>query len=48
MSEEKAEYNTVQKEEAPKEPVVMPAEKKSPVTLITIIVLVISMLFLAW
>ena len=48
MSEEKAEYTTVQKEEAPKEPFVKPAEKKSPVTIITLIVLFISMLFLAW
>jgi multidrug resistance efflux pump len=48
MSEEKAEYTTAQKEEAPKETVVKPAEKRSPVTIITLIVLFISILFLAW
>lgn len=48
MSEEKAEYTTVQKEEAQKEPDVKPAEKKSPVTIITLVVLFISIMFLTW
>lgn len=48
MSEDKTENAEVAKEETPKEPVVQPVQKKSPVTLITLIVLVISMLFLAW
>ncbi len=48
MIEEKIENTVNQKEEAPKEPLVKTAEKKSPVTIITLIVLVISMLFLAW
>jgi multidrug resistance efflux pump len=48
MSEDKTENAVVAKEEVPKEPHVKPAEKKSPVTIITLVVLVISMLFLAW
>lgn len=48
MSEEKTEKTVNQKEETPKETVVKPAEKKSPVTVITLVVLFISMLFLAW
>jgi multidrug resistance efflux pump len=48
MSENKTEKAVVSQEEVPKEPVVQPVQKKSPVTLITLIVLVISMLFLAW
>ena len=48
MSEDKTENTEVAKEEAPKEQVVQPVQKKSPVTLITLCVLVISMLFLAW
>jgi multidrug resistance efflux pump len=48
MSEDRTENAVVAKEEAPKEPVVKSAEKKSPVTIITLIVLFISMLFLAW
>lgn len=48
MSEDKTENAAVPKEEAPKVPDIQPAEKKSPVTIITLIVMVISMLFLAW
>lgn len=48
MSEEKAEYTTAQREETQTESPVKPEEKKSPVTIITLIVLVISMLFLVW
>ena len=48
MSEDKTENAVVAKEEVPKEPVVKSAEKKSPVTIITLVVLFISMLFLAW
>lgn len=48
MSENKTEKAAVSQEEVPKGPVVQPVQKKSPVTIITLIVLVISMLFLAW
>jgi multidrug resistance efflux pump len=48
MSEDKTENAAVPREEEPKDSIVQPAQKKSPVTLITLIVLVISMLFLAW
>jgi multidrug resistance efflux pump len=48
MSEDKTESAAVSKEETPNQPVVQPVQKKSPVTLITLIVLAISMLFLGW
>lgn len=48
MSENKTENTAVQSEEAPKEPVVQPVQKKSPVKFITLLVLLISLLFLAW
>jgi len=48
MSEDKTESAAVSKEEMLNQPVVQPVQKKSPVTLITLIVLAISMLFLGW
>jgi len=48
MSEDKTENAAVPAEETLREPILQPAQKKSPVTLITLIVLVISLLFLAW
>lgn len=48
MSEDKAEYTSEKKAEISGENVVKPAEKKSPVTIITLVVLVVSFLFLLW
>lgn len=48
MSEDKTENAAAPQEEAPKETTVQPVKKKSPVKFITLLVLMISLLFLAW